>query len=294
MSIPVRTGLLALVAISILAAVPMACQSGGVGDPCSPEEEFDPQFVGFDIRQEYIESRSFQCSTRVCVVNHFQGRVSCPLGQTADSIKDCGGPGGAHEELCDTAAGEKCVESASLTVECDPKKPEMCASFGGVCDPDRRICVCGPDSAPPAGYHCSEANGITLPRTFVCHVPGSCQRPELDDADNQGKACCVPGTDTPVGTPVCGQCERKSKRDAAQAVYCSCRCGVADGQPEEPNFPFCTCPSGFSCSEIRPYLNISDPQLDGRYCIKEGTEYGGSPNQCGAVAGNHEAPCHGL
>ena len=41
-------------------------------------------------------------------------------------------------------------------------------------------------------------------------------------------------TDTPITTPVCGQCkgpggDKLPTRDAENAVYCSCRCGVAEG-----------------------------------------------------------------
>jgi hypothetical protein len=258
-----RYGLVGLFPIAAVAGLPLACQSGGVGDPCTPEYESDPQFSGFALTEGYIESRSFQCGTRICLVNHFQGRVSCPLGQAAEAITDCGGPSGANDDLCDKAHGETCALAADYSLGCDPSDKDACA---------------GP------------------PRRFVCHKPNNCQQPSATPADNAGKDCCVPGTDTPVGVPVCAQCDQHSNRDAAQAVYCSCRCGIADGAPEEPDFNFCTCPTGFTCSEIRPYLGprFGDPLLTGKYCIKEGTAYDGSPNACGAVAGNHEAPCLGI
>src|SRR6185503_19076682 len=74
-------GLFGLISVVTIGILPVACQSGGVGDPCTPEDEYDSQFAGFKVTEENIESRSFQCSTRICLVNHFQGRVSCPLGQ---------------------------------------------------------------------------------------------------------------------------------------------------------------------------------------------------------------------
>src|SRR5262245_32138904 len=109
---PLRCGLFGLLSIAVLAGLPLACQSGGVGDPCTPEDEYNPQFSGFAMAEEYIESRSFQCETRICLVNHFQGRVSCPLGQAAATITDCGGPSGPNDALCDKAQGETCVEAA--------------------------------------------------------------------------------------------------------------------------------------------------------------------------------------
>jgi hypothetical protein len=224
--------------------------------------------------------------------------VSCPLGQASATVKDCGGPGGAHDEMCDTAQGESCVTSSTLTLECDPKQPANCTSIGAVCDPARNLCVCAKDGSttPPAPYHCSEEDGVTLMQSFVCHVKGACQSGALDAAHNAGKACCLPGTDTPVGVPVCGQCDAHGNRDAEASVYCSCRCGVADGAPPEPDFNFCSCPSGFSCTQIRSDLNLGegDKELSGKYCVKDGTAYGGSAASCGTVAGNVESFCHGL
>jgi hypothetical protein len=75
----------------LLAAVPIAlaslgCQAGGVGDPCIPEDEYQNLFGGYSVTEVNVESRSFQCETRVCLVNHFQGRVSCPYGQSSYDI----------------------------------------------------------------------------------------------------------------------------------------------------------------------------------------------------------------
>ncbi len=57
------------------------CKASGIGDPCTPEQEYEPTFNGFDREEVNVESKSFQCQTRLCLVNHFQGRVSCPYGQ---------------------------------------------------------------------------------------------------------------------------------------------------------------------------------------------------------------------
>jgi hypothetical protein len=71
---------LAAVAFGFLS---LACEAGGVGDPCTPEDEYNQTFSGYKETEVNVESRSFQCETRVCLVNHFRGRVSCPYGQTA-------------------------------------------------------------------------------------------------------------------------------------------------------------------------------------------------------------------
>jgi hypothetical protein len=62
----------------------VGCKAGGVGDPCIPEDEYTSTFSGFGSKEANVESRSFQCETRVCIANHFNGRVSCPYGQKLD------------------------------------------------------------------------------------------------------------------------------------------------------------------------------------------------------------------
>lgn len=93
-----------------LLAVSPGCGDQGVGDPCVPESEYDPSFLGFVEGQTNIESKSFQCRTRVCLVNHFRGRVSCPYGQDSDrtalqGASPCAIPG----KRCDPATGAGCV-----------------------------------------------------------------------------------------------------------------------------------------------------------------------------------------
>ncbi len=67
---------------ALIALGTVGCESGGVGDPCIPEDEYRQEFSGYSKDEVNVESRSFQCETRVCLVNKFQGRVSCVYGQT--------------------------------------------------------------------------------------------------------------------------------------------------------------------------------------------------------------------
>jgi len=69
-----------------LGVLAIGCQSGGIGDPCVPEDEYQKFFAGYSVTEVNMESRSFQCETRLCLVNHFQGRVSCPYGQTEAEV----------------------------------------------------------------------------------------------------------------------------------------------------------------------------------------------------------------
>ncbi|HET9953343.1 MAG TPA: hypothetical protein VFQ61_02505 [Polyangiaceae bacterium] len=82
----------ALVALFALGSTMTGCETGGVGDPCTPEDEYLSDFAGFSIEEVNVESRSFQCETRVCLVNHFQGRVKCPYGN-AEGTPGCVIPG---------------------------------------------------------------------------------------------------------------------------------------------------------------------------------------------------------
>ena len=77
----IRNRFMHLTLAALAAYGALGCESGGVGAPCIPEDEYDQDFSGFALQEVNVESRSFQCETRVCIVNHFQGRVSCPYGQ---------------------------------------------------------------------------------------------------------------------------------------------------------------------------------------------------------------------
>ncbi|HSN98344.1 MAG TPA: hypothetical protein VLS89_08600, partial [Candidatus Nanopelagicales bacterium] len=271
-------------------SLPLACQSGGVGDPCIPEDEYDPGFAGFKVTEENIESRSFQCQTRICLVNHFQGRASCPLGQLPPTACNPDNP------ACPD--GSECTEAAVFAPECE--KNEDCAS--GACNTDRKVCECVNATNCPGGgedgsWTCSKGNDPNAPslcRSYVCFNPtNGCQSPDLA-ADNEGKACCVPGTNTPIAAQVCGQC---GSRNSEAAVYCSCRCGPAEGSnnPEDENFNFCECPDGFDCAEIRKDVGLGDRQITGKYCIKKDSTYGGSDANasCGDVSGFFDSTCRG-
>jgi len=148
----------------------LGCESGGVGDPCTPEDEYQQAFNGYGITEVNIESKSFQCETRVCLVNHFEGRVSCPYGQADTDLtlpptdpRRCRIPG---------TSGEHCVSADhTTTVDCGgtaenideikvPVQSQRLARNGQ----DTVYCSCrcdGPDTTArycecPSGYQCEE------------------------------------------------------------------------------------------------------------------------------------------
>ncbi|MCC6521971.1 MAG: hypothetical protein IT373_04865 [Polyangiaceae bacterium] len=282
---------LGLASMIALAATQLGCPSGGIGDPCTPEEEYRENFAGFSLTEENIESRSFQCRSRICLVNHFQGRVSCPAGQDAPHHCD-------SDAQCQTALGEHCEDAGVVAPPCDPTPcgdgvdANNCnltdgtnpACGGRVCDQQGRYCKCAQITDCPAigEYSCEAGTGLC--KTKVCSKPGQADR------------CYLPGSDIPVNVEVCGQCTAPvggaATRDAENAVYCSCRCGVAEGEETDEDFNFCDCPSGFVCEEIRKNVGLGDKQITGKFCIKEGTKWD-NESQCGKVQGHYAPQCAG-
>lgn len=166
------------------------CPSGGVGDPCIPEDEYTPSFSGFGIAEANVESRSFQCETRVCIVNHFQGRVSCPYGQAGLDK-----PFGAHG-VCMIPSSDQHV-----TVAVDPQLLKRRADSTVYCscrcdgdDKSAKYCSC------PNGYSCTPlvpnlGFGKTNLAGKYCLKNGteytSNTAPDKCEADN---SCNTPGT----------------------------------------------------------------------------------------------------
>lgn len=133
-----------------------ACEASGVGDPCIPEDEYSATFSGFSLSEVSTESRSFQCQTRLCLVNHFQGRVSCPYGQVADA-----------------AAGEHCElpgSNAPVSVPVTPQLLDRRAS-------DSVYCSCRCDGPEPNARYCECPNGFSCSPVVPDLVQGRAQLP---------------------------------------------------------------------------------------------------------------------
>jgi hypothetical protein len=88
-------------------------------------------------------------------------------------------------------------------------------------------------------------------------------------------ACTTPGTGQPVtssgpgGATVQPQC---TDRRPSSTVYCTCRCANADGQTDD-GADYCSCPDGFTCTQLVSSLGSANIPLAGAYCIKGGTAY---------------------
>ncbi|HVY30914.1 MAG TPA: hypothetical protein VHB79_30350 [Polyangiaceae bacterium] len=128
-----------LSACALLALFP-GCPAQGIGDPCVPEDEYQPTFSGFSVNEVNTESRSFQCQSRLCLVNHFQGRVSCPYGQR-DGEGRCRLPGN-DEAVTVAVPAQLAQRRADDSVYCS------CRCAGP--DATARYCEC------PNGFSCTK------------------------------------------------------------------------------------------------------------------------------------------
>ncbi len=154
-----------LAALGLLATglLSLGCDPGGVGDPCTPEDEYTAEFTGYSEEQVNVESKSFQCLTRVCLVNQFQGRVSCPYGQTEQMAEKCQDPANCMPGSADYAAscrvpGQDGSEvSDRISVAVLPQRVDRQADRAVYCscrcagpDPNANYCEC------PSGFSCRE------------------------------------------------------------------------------------------------------------------------------------------
>ncbi|HEU5077026.1 MAG TPA: hypothetical protein VFU02_22705 [Polyangiaceae bacterium] len=184
------------------------CEPGGVGDPCIPEDEYRAHFSNFAASEVYVESRSFQCETRVCLVNHFQGRVSCPYGQTSEDLslppdapERCRIPGTDGDQ-----AGESIdVPVKAWRVERSPDESVYCSCRCDGPDEDAQYCEC------PSGYSCEElvpdlgASEATRTRRQLagsyCIKAGTSYRPSQRETDcrtePEAASCPEPAGENP-------------------------------------------------------------------------------------------------
>lgn len=216
----ILAALAATVAVSVLTGT--GCQSTGVGDPCTPEQEYDPSFLGFAATEVSVESKSFQCQTRLCLVNHFQGRVSCPYGQ------DVTGKPLAGTSACTTASPRPdgtCAPQASQAWGCcapgtnapisgeDP----TCAVVSACSTTTTAETACGArvlpqcssrtaDSAVYCSCRCADVNGKTTDGANYCTCPDGFSCTQLvssigaTDSGLTGAYCIKNGTQYEAGS----------------------------------------------------------------------------------------------
>ncbi len=155
---------------SVSVAVP-ATEPAPNGAPCVPSEELDPTFAGFNLGNISLDAGTPACSSGMCLVNHFDGRVSCPYGQ-GQGTAGCFVPGS------DTAVEPQVVPQfvarpASTSVTCTCR----CAGSGP-----------GPYCTCPSGMQCTALIpdvGIAGEEAFsgsYCVAPSAIYDPNLSRA----------------------------------------------------------------------------------------------------------------
>jgi hypothetical protein len=124
-------------------------RGGAIGEACIPSNEAVPTFSGSDSDEVSVEIGSRQCSSGLCLSNHFGGRVTCPYGQDVDSNPpECRVPG----------SGEL------VTIAVEPQDSTRRSMESVYCS-----CRCaGPGPGPfcpcPQGYSCTPlVDDIGLP-----------------------------------------------------------------------------------------------------------------------------------
>jgi hypothetical protein len=136
--------------LGVTALTALGCEPGGVGDPCIPEDEYQVDFGGYAETEADVETKSFQCVTRVCLVNHFRGRASCPYGQTEADIA-------ANTNRCTVPVTDGSDPNDLITkpvaaqfVERQTEKAVYCSCRCDGPDANARYCEC------PSGFSCTE------------------------------------------------------------------------------------------------------------------------------------------
>jgi len=196
--------------------VSAACQAGGVGDPCIPEDEYNKNFSGYSETEVNVESRSFQCETRVCLVANFRGRVSCPFGQPAAAQPDSSGrivadPNTALDDRC-FLPGTKEDMSNEIAV---PVEAQLKARL-----PDKAVyCSCRCDGPDKNAQYCDCPSGYTCQKLVDAYGT-------MGGAQLAGSYCIKDGTAVPDPTQLTSTTSCDQLPDAQKYQPPPTGCGV--------------------------------------------------------------------
>jgi hypothetical protein len=147
-----------------------AGRRAALGESCLPPDELLGDFMGYSVSDVSVVKGTTECASNVCLVNHFQGRVSCPYGQTdQETLNDpqCFVPGTnlAVTVAVDAQLTQRRAEDAVIcSCRCDGPGPgEFCECPGGMeCAP--LIDEIGlPGSESLAGSYCVPAGTVYDP-----------------------------------------------------------------------------------------------------------------------------------
>jgi hypothetical protein len=116
--------------------------AASLGASCVPLSEESTQFTGFAPGEVSVETGTLPCGGGACLVNHFQGRVTCPNGQSGPGQGLDGAPACLAPGTCGAVAVEvqpQCANRpASQSVYCSCR----CANVDGRTDDGATYCTC--------------------------------------------------------------------------------------------------------------------------------------------------------
>ncbi len=161
----------AAIFFGVVGSSQIGCASTGVGDPCTPESEFDVNGGGAVKEDLAIDLNSTQCDTRVCLQHYFQGRITCPYGNKGGGQQVAGAQclpvpgmrglftltGAADGDLCCPVVGDAAEKPINKPVEA------QCADRAAT---DAVYCTCRCDV--PAGVDKSQVKLCTCDKGFQC------------------------------------------------------------------------------------------------------------------------------
>ena len=148
-----------------LLSIAAACgdSRGRIGDPCTPQLERDATFNAFTLGDVYLEAKSDECASRLCLVNRFRGRIGCPYGQTSLGQPSPGAQTACSlpSATCNPATLTGCVVgknmSALVPPQCANRRANVavqcscqCANSEGKTDDGGSYCTC------PTGFACKQ------------------------------------------------------------------------------------------------------------------------------------------
>ncbi|HWP08911.1 MAG TPA: hypothetical protein VNN72_24375 [Polyangiaceae bacterium] len=168
-------------------------QAAALGEPCLPRREAHTNFEGFSMTDVTLDLGGPACESGLCLVNHMEGRVSCPYGQFSDAL-DLGNPScfvpGSDAAVTVPVQPQRLARRADDVVtcscQCDGPGP------GPYCDcPDDMVCspvvdaVGIPSADAHVGSYCVKRGteydlsqvGLVSPETCADGAPGRCGDP---------------------------------------------------------------------------------------------------------------------
>src|SRR5258708_854327 len=140
-----------------------SCDSASPASPaalgalCIPNQEYAPSFAGFLSSEVSLESQDPGCETRLCLVNHFQGRLTCPYGQDSKGVGPAGTPGCLTPGRCVPVRPNDPITAQTVPAQCSDRTAASavycscrCANANGAIDDAGSYCSC------PSGMTCTQ------------------------------------------------------------------------------------------------------------------------------------------